>query len=169
MQLMRSLTELSLLLSFSVFLGALAVAEPVVIHDSGHTQPLKHPGVTNQQLQSTPVKPRDMSYRRVPVVTTSLSPGRVQSRAGKYPYLSFPIFIVGYDPFSLTWLREHQEKLKQYSALGLAVNVQTERQIGLLQEAAGGIKIAPVSGAKIANDLSIKHYPVLVSRTMIEQ
>jgi integrating conjugative element protein (TIGR03765 family) len=103
------------------------------------------------------------------VVTPSLSPGRVQSRAGKYPQLSFPIFIVGFDPLSIAWLQEHQEKLKKYSALGLAVNVQTERQIGLLQKAAGGIKIAPVAGAKIAKDLSIKHYPVLVSRTMIEQ
>ena len=158
-----------LLISICLLGSQAAQAEPIVIYDSGKTQPLEHPGVTNQQLQSSPATPHNVNHQRLPVVTLNLSPGRVQSRPGKYPYLSFPLFIVGYDSLSITWLQEHQEKLKAYSALGLAVNVQTEQQLNKLQQAAGGIKIVPVPGTELAKDLSIKHYPVLVSRTMIEQ
>ena len=143
--------------------------EPVVIYDSGYTQPLVHPP-SNQQLRAIPSKNHQVNnLPRVPVVTPTMSPGKVLSRPIHHPYLSNPIFIVGYDMISLSWLQEHKEKLKQNHAIGIVVNVKTEQQVNQLQQAAGGVEITPVRGTKVAKQLSLAHYPVLISSTLIEQ
>ncbi len=146
----------------------MVIAEPVVIYDSGYTQPLVHPP-SNQQLRATSSKNHHVNLPRVPVVTPTMSPGKVFSRPIHHPYLSNPIFIVGYDMISLSWLQEHKEKLKQNHAIGIAVNVQTEQQVKQLQQAAGGLEITPVPGTKVAKQLTLEHYPVLISSTLIEQ
>ncbi len=161
---MKPITVLSLLLLIS----SMVSAEPIVIYDSGHTQPMVHPP-SNLQLKATPGKNHQVNFPRVPVVTPSISPGKVFSRSIHHPYLSNPIFIVGYDMISLRWLQEHKEKLKQNHAIGIVVNVQTEQQVNQLQQVAGGIQITPVSGTKVAKQLSLAHYPVLISSTLIEQ
>ncbi len=66
-------------------------------------------------------------------------------------------------------LQEHKEKLKQSHAIGIVVNVQTEQQVNQLQKTAGGLEITPVPGTKVAKQLSLEHYPVLISSTLIEQ
>jgi len=155
-------------LFLSLFTSTMVLAEPVVIYDSGRTQPMVHPP-SNQQLQATSGKNPQVHFPRVPVVTPSMSPGKVFPRSIHHPYLSNPIFIVGYDMISLSWLKEHQEKLIQNHAIGIVVNVQTEQQVNQLQQAAGGIEITPVPGTKVAKQLSLVHYPVLISSTLVEQ
>lgn len=156
------------ILFLSVLISSTVSAEPVVIYDSGHTQPMVH-SPSNQQLQEIPGKNHQVNFPRVPVVTLSMSAGKVFPRPIHHPYLSNPIFIVGYDMISLSWLQEHKEKLKQNHAIGIVVNVKTEQQVNQLQQAAGGIEITPVSGTKVAKQLSLAHYPVLISSTLIEQ
>ncbi len=156
------------ILSLSLLISFMVIAEPVVIYDSGHTQSMVHPP-SNQKLRATPNKNHQVYFPRVPVVTPTMSPGKVFSRSIHHPYLSNPIFIVGYDMISLSWLQEHKEKLKQNHAIGIVVNVKTEQQVNQLQQAAGGIEITPVPGTKVAKQLSLAHYPVLISSTLIEQ
>jgi integrating conjugative element protein (TIGR03765 family) len=156
------------ILFLSLFTSTMVSAEPVVIYDSGRTQPMVHPP-SNKQLQATPGKNHQVNFPRVPMVTPSMSPGKVFTRSIDHPYLSNPIFIVGYDMISLSWLQEHKEKLKQNHAIGIVVNVKTEQQVNQLQQAAGGIEITPVPGTKVAKQLSLVHYPVLISSTLIEQ
>ncbi len=156
------------ILFLSLFISSIVSAEPVVIYNSGHTQPLVHPP-SNQQLRAKPSKNHQVNFPRVPVVTPTMSPGKISPRSIHHPYLSNPIFIVGYDMISLSWLQEHKEKLKQNHAIGIVVNVQTEQQVNQLQQVAGGIQITPVSGTKVAKQLSLAHYPVLISSTLIEQ
>ena len=163
---MKRLTIAVLLL-----IGSQCLAEPIVIYDSGNTNPLSLP-ISNEkrnQLKQAPAKPASLHYRRLPVVTKVMRPGKVKTRKSKHPYLNFPLFIVGYDQLSLFWLQKHKEKLKKHAAVGIAVNVQTEEQMRLLKVAAGGIEISPVPGSKIAGQLKLAHYPALISSTLIEQ
>jgi len=98
-----------------------------------------------------------------------MTPGRVRARRIDRPGLIRPVFIVGADPISLQWLHIHAAQLKKHQATGIAVNVENAHQLKRLQNAAGGITISPVPGQKIARQLSLSHYPVLVSKTRIEQ
>jgi len=146
---------------------ALGLSKPVVIFDSGNTQPLPAPGMPMRiQLPSGDNIPNP---EVLPVKTPSMSPGRVALRKINRPTLNRPVFIVGYDPLSLKWLILHHTQLKQLNALGIAVNVDTQNQLQQLIKAAGGIDISPVSGTAIAKQLRLTHYPALVSRTRIEQ
>lgn len=156
------------MLFLSLFSSPMVTAEPIVIYDSGQTQPMVHPP-SNQKLRASPSKNHHVKFPRVPVITPTMSPGKVFPRSIHHPYLSNPIFIIGYDKISLSWLQEHKEKLRQNHAIGIVVNVQTEKQVNQLQQAAGGIEITPVPGTKVAKQLSLEHYPVLISSTLIEQ
>ena len=143
-------------------------AEPVVIFDSGRTTRLPHqPEPLHLQ---TPVTANfDVKIDALPVKTPALSPGKVISRRIDRPYLDRPLFMVGADPLSMRWLRLNLAQLKQLHAIGLAVNVETQAQLQQLQNAAGGLEIHPLVGDAIAAQLALKHYPVLITASRIEQ
>ena len=144
------------------------LAEPVIIFDSGQTQPLQSQPKTIRYHYSAPENTQP-EFDGLPVSTPSMTPGRVKTRSINRPYLNQPVFIVGADRFSIVWLQAHREQLQQHNATGIAVNVQTQQQLEQLRQAAGGLSVNPVSGEKIARQLSLAHYPVLVSQTRIEQ
>ena len=144
------------------------LAEPVIIFDSGQTQPLQSQPKTIR-YQYPPPENTQPEFDGLPVSTPSMTPGRVQTRSINRPTLNQPVFIVGADRLSILWLQEHRDQLKKYNATGIAVNVQTQQQLEHLRQAAGGLAVNPVSGEKIARQLSLAHYPALVSRTRIEQ
>ena len=149
-------------------ISPLLLAEPIVIHDSGNTTPLQS-FPKNSRYHYAPPAHFETKFNPLPVITHSMTPGRVQSRKIDRPYLNQPIFIVGADGLSLTWLNEHRQQLKKHNAIGIAVNVKTQQELEQLVQASGGLSINPVVGDKIARQLSLKHYPVLVSATRIEQ
>lgn len=151
-----------------VLMSAVLKAEPLIIYDSGNTKPLPTSLKTIRYQFSTP-KNYQAEFTGLPVVTKSMAPGRVQTRTVNRPFLNQPIFIVGADELSLTWLREHRQQLKKYNATGIAVNVKTQKQLEQLVQASGGLAINPVAGDKISRQLSLKHYPALISATRIEQ
>ena len=144
------------------------IAEPMVIHDSGKTTPLQSIP-KNSRYHYAPPAHFPTQLNPLPVITASMTPGRVQSRNIDRPYLNQPIFIVGADRLSLTWLTKHRQQLKKHNAIGIAVNVKTQQALEQLIQASGGLSINPVVGDKIARQLSLKHYPVLVSASRIEQ
>ena len=148
-----------------------ALSEPVVIYDNGRTRSL--PAVPNkisvQIPSSSALKKSPTYFSGLPVSTVSMSPGRVEARVINRPDLTQPIFIVGADPMSLRWLETHRERLRQLNALGIAVNVETPQQLDQLRQVSGGVPVNPVAGDKIALQLGLAHYPVLVSSTHIEQ
>jgi integrating conjugative element protein (TIGR03765 family) len=80
-----------------------------------------------------------------------------------------PFFLVGDDPQSLVWLRQHAVKLQALKAAGLAVEVADAHALARIRAAAPGIAIVPVNGNDIATRLQIEHYPVLITATALEQ
>ena len=143
-------------------------AEPLIIYDSGNTKPLQSfPKTIHYQFAAS--DNYQTKFNGLPVITNLMTPGRVQTRSINRPFLNQPIFIVGADELSLTWLKEHHQQLKKHNATGIAVNVKTEKELEQLIQASGGLAINPVAGDKISHQLSLKHYPALVSATRIEQ
>ncbi|MGR9052269.1 MAG: integrating conjugative element protein [Gammaproteobacteria bacterium] len=115
-------------------------------------------------------KPNINEFDNLPVRTASLSPGEVTKRPIENgANILQPVFIVGYDEFSMSWLGQYKDQLRQLNAVGLAVNVDDENQMRRLIEAAGGLKIQAVPGQRLAELFNLQHYPVLISRTHIEQ
>ena len=104
----------------------------------------------------------------LPVRSSHLSPGPITPRTLNMPGLQ-PFFLVGGDPQSLTWLRQHAVGLREMGAAGLAVEVADTESLARIRAAAPGLTILPVNGNEIAIRLQIEHYPVLISATALEQ
>lgn len=104
----------------------------------------------------------------LPVVSWSLSPGPVESRAIDVPGLR-PVFLVGDDSLSRSWLRLQRDKLRRLNALGLVVNVASPAGLAELRQLAEGLQLIPVTGDDLATLLGFSHYPVLVTSSFLEQ
>jgi len=104
---------------------------------------------------------------RYPVKTSSMTVGRVtESEAKDIPYqvASRPLFIIGYDPVSIDWLKKNTRLLIEKKAVGMVVNVNSKKQMQKLRQVAGGkVLMQPVQGDDIAKNLGIKHYPFYMS------
>ncbi len=104
----------------------------------------------------------------LPVTSTRLTPGRVETRSIHAPGLS-PLFIVGIDSRSRAWLRERHDELSALGAVGLVVNIDSLDALKSLRRLAPGLALSPTAGNDLAQRLAIEHYPVLVTATAIEQ
>lgn len=102
-------------------------------------------------------------HAHFPVITKSMSVGRVtddEASEIKYQVATRPMFIIGYDPVSMKWLKDNRELLSEKGAIGLVVNVETNEQMEELQKLAGDkVMMQPTPGDNLAEHLKLKHYP----------
>lgn len=179
----RSLSR-TLAASITVFLlagsPALAQSEPlIVVEDHGGISALPfYQALDLPPKQGQPVPPitaipavpgttfseADM----LPVRSERLSPGDEPRRVIQAPGLT-PMFLLGDDERSRAWLRERGDILRDLNAVGLVVNVQTAEALADLRKLAGGLTLSPSSGDDLAGRLGLRHYPVLITATGIEQ
>ena len=156
-----------------------AFAEPaslIVVDDKGGTsalpyyQALKLPQRTTKhpiKIPQPPTKPFSEADM-LPVQSTRLTPGVVHRRSIEAPGL-MPFFLVGDDDLSRAWLREREPFLRQLNAVGLVVNVSAIDALTALRQQVPNLSLAPVSGDDLAERLGLRHYPVLITATGIEQ
>lgn len=104
----------------------------------------------------------------LPVRSTLLTPGWVERRVIEAPGLR-PVFLVGDDEHSRAWLGERADVLRTLGAVGLVVNVESLAALEDLRRLAPGLTLSPVSGDDLAQRLGLRHYPLLVTATGIEQ
>ncbi len=163
----------------------LAQGGPVVIYNSGNTQPLApylsvFAPSTLRSVQSHAGSPLSKPTRHrassvtagvevyLPVRTPRMSPGKVVRRAlGTAPLP--PMFLVGSDTYSQRWLTTHHDRLLELGATGLLVQAESLEDLQTIARLGRGLKITPVSANDVARQLGIKHYPVLISHEGIEQ
>ena len=104
---------------------------------------------------------------RFPIITSSLTVGRVTAgEATEVPFqmVSRPLFIVGYDPVSIDWLKKNKSLLIEKRAMGLVVNVANRGQMQELNALVDNkVLLQPTSGTSISKNLNIKHYPFYMS------
>lgn len=103
-----------------------------------------------------------------PVISEHLTPGEVQGRVINAPGLQ-PLFVIGDDGVSRTWLSQRREQLQQLNAVGLVVNVANAERFAEVQRWAAGLQVVPAPSDDLAHRLSIKHYPLLITATAIQQ
>ncbi len=160
-------------------LPAQAASPPlVVVEDRGGTSALPYYQALNPQAredapaptQSTPPPPATSvtEAAMLPVRSLALSPGDVQRQVIRAPGLR-PLFLLGDDPRSRAWLRARLPILRDLGAQGLIVQVETPAALAELRALAPGLTLSPVPGDDLAARLGLRHYPVLVTATGIEQ
>lgn len=106
--------------------------------------------------------------RLLPVVTHNLHPGQQPRLPLNLPGMT-PLFLIGDDPQSTEWLRQHRDVLKTLHATGLVVNVTTLARLDALRSIAPALTLLPVSADDMAKHLPITAYPVLITDKGLEQ
>lgn len=150
----------------------------IVVEDRGGVSALPYYQALNPQdagpAQPSAAKPMprvdnpaDVEAAMLPVRSTRLTPGDEPRRVISAPGLS-PLFLVGDDDRSRTWLRQRRAALQELRAVGLVVNVATPEALAALRRLAPGLTLSPISGDDLAQRLGIRHYPVLITATGIE-
>jgi integrating conjugative element protein (TIGR03765 family) len=154
------------LLSAATACAQTASAPLIVVEDRGGASALPY----YQPLNPLPRvgSPADAEAAMLPVRSTQLSPGDVPRRVIRAPGLT-PLFLIGDDERSRTWLRQRQAALRELHAVGLVVNVESMPALAALRRLAPGLPLAPASGDDFAQRLGLRHYPVLITATGIEQ
>lgn len=101
-----------------------------------------------------------------PVVTKGMSVGRLTDEEVKnirYDFLTRSVFIVGYDPVSLKWMKENKAFLADKKAIGLVINVKNRHQLNEMQSLVGDqVVLQPTPGDTFVEHVKIKHYPFYV-------
>lgn len=127
------------------------------------------PLLAADEIKKLSEQPTNTTLALFPVVTTSLSPGKVITRSIALPALTRPIFLVGNDTLSQDWLAAHAGQLKQLQALGFVVQAQNATEFEHLQKQVPDLPLIPLSGDSLAAAWQLTHYPVLISAHAIEQ
>ncbi|MDX3928936.1 MAG: integrating conjugative element protein [Shinella sp.] len=180
----RSMFGAPILASIAVLLlaGVPALAQPqplIVVEDHGGVSALPFyqaldlppkPGQPAGPIVVAPARPSATFSEAdmLPVRSERLTPGDEPRRVILAPGLT-PIFLIGDDERSRNWLRERDEILRDLNAVGLVVNVETAEALTDLRKLAGGLTLSPSSGDDLAARLGLRHYPVLITATGIEQ
>ena len=178
----RPIKKLHRLTLLALLLPVPAWASPVVIYDSGETKSLE-PFFESLRGEAPPPETRQSPSGRagltvedlLPIKTPEMSPGPVAARVLDAPAVppnaagTRPLFLIGADPLSRRWLAQHRTRLKELSAVGMLVQVDTPEDLKAVSQIAEGLRIMPASGTEIARLYALKHYPVLIWRGRIEQ
>ena len=104
----------------------------------------------------------------LPVHSVHLTPGPVTHRVINAPGLN-PFFLVGDDEPSRQWVTAHRAVLEHLGAVGFIVQVDSASALASLRALAHGLTLVPASADDLARRLDLRHYPVLVTPTGVEQ
>ena len=104
----------------------------------------------------------------LPVTTPEMSPGTVLSRQLNLQGMP-PVFIVGNDDLSRSWIQKRSAELTKLGATGLVVNIASESELDSLKRIAPSLMMAPVQGGDLARRLQLAHYPVLITADGLAQ
>src|SRR3569833_23032 len=161
-----------LLISMTVAAHAAYAGEvPQTIYDSGETLPIApyYERLAPDDDTPIPAAPTAREHDLLPIRTPELSPGEVAARPLYRPALTRPLFLIGSDARSLAWLMRQRTRLRTLHAIGLLVQAESPADLARVARAAGGLSIMPASATTVAQALNLKHYPVLIQSTGIEQ
>ncbi|STX50936.1 integrating conjugative element protein, PFL_4695 family [Legionella busanensis] len=104
---------------------------------------------------------------RLPV-TSQAQVGHITKRKIDLSSFSQPLFILGGDPFSFNWLKEHATELEEKHAIGFITNIDNSSRLEEFQR----LTKAPLLPANIDELLVIfheNHYPFIIYKDEIWQ
>jgi integrating conjugative element protein (TIGR03765 family) len=103
----------------------------------------------------------------LPVRSTLLTPGDEPSQIIHAPGM-LPLFLIGEDTRSRSWLAQNRNRLRELNAVGLVVNVTNADELAALRRIASGLTLSPSTADDLAQRLRLHHYPVLITAAGIE-
>ncbi len=166
------------LLTTSAAFAERASAPLIVVEDRGGASALPYyQSLDPQPEHAIPPAPKpaprmgnaaDAEAAMLPVRSTRLSSGEVQHRVIRAPGLR-PLFLIGDDERSRAWLQQRHAALRELGAGGLVVNVESAAALAELRRLAVGLTLSPASADDLAQRLGLRHYPVLITSTGVEQ
>lgn len=162
-----------------LWLPVLAQADAlIIVDDRGGASALPYYEALNLQPRAEVSAPRLEMPRppagavneasMLPVRSLRLSPGVVARRVIEAPGLP-PFFLVGDDQRSRAWLQQRAPRLRELGAVGLIVNVSSAESLARLRALVPELPLSPVAGDDLAERLGLRHYPVLITATGLEQ
>ncbi|MEH4661169.1 integrating conjugative element protein [Phytobacter diazotrophicus] len=104
----------------------------------------------------------------LPVITPEMTPGTVVSRQLNLQGMP-PVFIIGNDDLSRSWIQKRSAELSRLGATGLVVNIGSESELDSLKSILPSVMMAPVQGGDLARRLQLAHYPVLITAEGLTQ
>ena len=156
-------------------MGSAYARSVAVAYDSGDTTPMVkfYRPFSGERQTSTPVKPITVDENAYfPVHSANLKPSIISTHAHQKAHLQNlpqPIFLVGSDDLSRTWLRDNREKLLALHAVGYVVEVSNVRDFKEVKAIAEPLPILPASADDFAAPLGLDAYPVLITQHEISQ
>lgn len=128
------------------------------------------PTLSQTDLNIAIEEPTQVNISVFPITTKLMTPGMITPRTLVIatPIVQ-PIFLVGSDTLSQTWLKQNLEKLQQLHAIGFLVQAQNESDLDNMQRLANNLSLTPLSGDSLAQSRQLDHYPVLITTQGIIQ
>ncbi len=160
----------SLLLFAAIVVANGVIAAPTEIGDHGQMERslLRSMEVKQTQLQ-TPLNAtgaqRSVAKSQYPVITRSMSASGRHSTVRRVHAGTGNLFLIGNDFYSTTWLRKNHDQLKALGAQGIVVNVPNAQSFAQLKRMANGLSLVAASVDDLAQQLNLKHYPVLITES----
>ncbi len=155
----RAATLLALLVASSAFAME-------IIHDSGDAVPSAQylAQLFTVDMDDPASKPVGLNVVSFPVRTASMTPSVLKTphTINKPEWLVHPVFLIGADRQSRTWLAANLTRLQQLDALGIVVDADDYAAFRALQQVAVGLPLAPASADGLAPSLGLTVYPVLL-------
>ncbi len=99
---------------------------------------------------------------------STLTPGAVAERAISDLGMKKPVVVAGSDPQSMQWLLRNKPYLESASAVLFLVNATDLNDIRRVKQITN-LQIVPVIEPPYLNELNIRHYPVLLTNSRVEQ
>ena len=143
----------------------------IVVEDRGGVSALPYYQDLNPEPTAQSISALNIGVRgsgAFPVRSTQLTPGQEKSRVINAPGLQ-PLFLVGDDELSKTWLSQRREQLQQLQAVGIVINVASAERFAEVQRWAGTLQIVPAPADDLVQRLGIRHYPLLITATTLQQ
>jgi integrating conjugative element protein (TIGR03765 family) len=112
--------------------------------------------------------PKEASKIYYHISSKELTPGSVEKRTINLPDLPKPIFIIGDDDFSMQWLDKYADALRKAGAIGFIVQLKDFDTYKSIKDKYR-LNLFPKNGDALAKKFQVKHYPVLISKNLIEQ
>lgn len=114
-------------------------------------------------------KPLSRLPFQLPISTETMTPGKVVTTAKPLPTLRQPIFFIGSDRYSQSWLKARRQQLIKLGAMGFLVQANDMADLKAMAALGHGLHIIPASAQQIAKEIGLTHYPILVSSDGWEQ
>lgn len=155
------------ILSFAI---GQAIAQPIVIYDSGKTidaqqfYPFQKPKA--EDLNIPPYQKQ--TFKQFPVVSSKIKPGKIKSRIVKSK-LPRAICIVGSSKISKKWIKHNRDKLTKINALCVVVNVGSKKVFKSIKSIAPNVEFQALNGDVFARQFNIYNYPALIHNGIVVQ